>query len=281
VLDDLRFFCDHLGQAARRNDFRILAQFLAETSHQAFHKAHVAEEDARLQGCHGVRADSARRCSDLDAVQLGRARKQSLRCDPDAWRYGTAQVIALAGDGIEGGGRPKVDHTCRTAILGLDSGTIHYTIRTHLTRVLVTYADPCLHPCIHHEGILTHILGADTAERARERRHNAGDGRTRNSRRIDAPVRHELQQRDAILIRHPVVYCSKPPSRGQLLCPVDTQRDVGVSDINCKEHTNLQPDHQRMSPGASKRLVSTTRLSSPMINTTGTQSSGSGSSNIP
>src|SRR5882724_9991577 len=128
---------DQFGEAAGGDDFCLLAHLVQQSREDSVYQAEIAEVKARLQAPDRGRADDAIGLADVDARQARGALEQRFRADAEAGGDDAAEILAIFGDRVEGGGGAEIHHDTWSAVLLECGDAVHNAVGADLGRVLV------------------------------------------------------------------------------------------------------------------------------------------------
>ncbi len=202
----------------------------------------VAEDDARLDAAGGVLADHPLRGGEnLDPRQLRGLHEESLRRDHDARADGAAQVGAVSGNGVEGGGRPEVDDDQAGGILGIRAHRVDDPVGPDFPGIAVKNGHAGRRPGIDPYGGVLQIFPAEGVENVDHGRHHARDDGVVHLRRIDPVPGKQTRYQKVELVLGRILLGPNPPVPHQPTAVVDTHNGVGVADIDHQEHDISSP----------------------------------------
>ena len=109
VGDGARQRADEPGQPAGGDDRGVGVELGADALAHAVDERRVAVDGARLHRLDRGSPDHVPRLDELDPAQRRGPSEQGVEADVDPGEDGAAEVLALRGDGLEGGGGAEVD----------------------------------------------------------------------------------------------------------------------------------------------------------------------------
>ena len=179
------------------------------------------------------------RALQLDARQLRRALEKRLQRDADAGRDGAADVVALAGDGVEHRRRAEVDDDERRAVQ-LDGGDgVDDAVGADVARAVVEDADAGPHARVDDQGRHLEVAAADVLEDRRQRRDDAAQDGLVDVRRAQALGLEEAEQQDGVLVDEVLDVGGDAPAGAYLLAVEDADGYRRIADVKGQEHVPL------------------------------------------
>ncbi len=224
------------GLAARDGDARASSQLRPHAADDLTHQAHVAEDDARLYGVHGVAADRDRRRRKGDRRELGGISGKRFDGRGEAGRNGHAAQLSRGRDRGKAERRAEI-HDDAVLLESVERrDRIGHEVRADLGRILRGDPKPDVHCGCEQKRNPVRKLDHRFYHSTGERRHDAG-----KDRRIDA-ARRELRRLEKGAEDHEVLVgglgvhrLDAPPAfpRAVLMGP---KSDVRIADRHGQEH---------------------------------------------
>jgi hypothetical protein len=235
-LDDVGLFGDDLSEAACGDDPHVFAEFLAEAGDHAFHHADVPEEQTRLHGVDGVAANDRGRALNVDAGEFGGVREECVGGEVDTGGDGSAEILTVCGDGVEGGGSPEVDHAGGTSVERVDRDRIRDAIGTDGARVFVADLDARLDARVHDQRFAFEIFATSLDDSVGQRRDDRGEANARQVGGRLTDVREQTEELQAVFVGHARVFGGQPPMMNEGFTLIEADGQVGVAEVNGEEH---------------------------------------------
>lgn len=235
-LDDVGFFGDDLREAARGDNLHVLAEFGAEAGDHALDHADVTEQQTRLHGVDGVAANDRGRTLDVDAREFGGVREERVSGEVDACGDGTAEILTVGGESVEGGGGAEVDHAGGTAVEFLNRDRVRDAICADGFGIVVADLDARFDACVHDQRFALEIFAASQGNTRRQRRDDRGETDSRQVGGRLADVREQTEQLQTVLVGHARVFSGQTPMMDEGLAFVEADGQVGVAEVDGEEH---------------------------------------------
>src|SRR3990170_1395733 len=165
--------------------------------------------------------------------------KERFCCKCDSGCDGAAQIFAIFREGIECGCCPKIDHACRAAI------KIHYRHRicdavcANCFRVFVPHFDAGLDAYINNKWVLFKIFPAGLYHATGKLRYNRCKADPFQIPDRMMCILQKSLKLQTVFIWHAGMIGGKAPMRAKNIAVVQTQCNVGITNIDCKEHEML------------------------------------------
>jgi hypothetical protein len=234
-LDSRDLVGDDLGQSAGGDD-PGRAHLLLEASDQPFNQPGVAVEDARLEGLDGVAADRRPGLGQFDPVEAGGPFEEGLGGDQQPGGDGAAQVVAVAVDGVEGGGGAEVDDDGRPAVAVVGGQGVGDAVGPDLLGVLIENADAGPDARADNQRLQAEVGPAEIGESGGKGRHHAADDHRPDRRQPQAVVGQDLVDQHGVLVGHALRGGGRPPGAHQPVLLIGAEDDVGVADVDGQQH---------------------------------------------
>ena len=158
------------------------------------------------------------------------------RVDPGCDR--AAQILALFCQGVERCGCSKIDDAGGTPIQIHHCHGIGDAIGAHGVRVLIANFDPGLDANIHNEGIVVEIFLACLDDTPCQLRDHRGKANAVQILLGMTGILQKSQKLQSIFIRHAGMIGGKPPMREERVAVIQSEGEVGVTDVDCEEHNS-------------------------------------------
>ncbi len=230
-------FARHQGaQPAGGHHLRRVRDLGANAVHQRVDHPGVTEHQARLDAGHGVGTHHGLGPRDLDPRQLGGRAVEGVRRNEQPGGDDAARVLAARRNHVQGRGRAEVDHDGALGEACVGRHRVHDAIGAQVARVFIQHRHAGLHPRSHHQRHELEVAGEQPLHgQGRGRHHRRNDGRV-DPTHVQTLQLEESANEGRLLVRRALAAGFDAPVEAQGFAVEETERGVGISDVDCEEH---------------------------------------------
>ena len=165
-------------------------------------------------------------------MQSSGARGERLGGNADTWRDRAAQIVAVGGDHIPGGGRAEVDDNSRRAVKSLGRKRVDEAVCAHLAGTIDQHAQAQVDLNTDDQRVNLPVALREIAEDGRERGHHRRDRTRVQLLDVVAAPGEEVIDHHGVFVGGAARVGSRAPRLFEACAIIEAEDNICVSDVN-------------------------------------------------